>query len=195
MLTFLFHYENVPDFISAVKNKTFIGKFLIVLTISAHSKHWLWVHVKTGTHNLCFGAKTRKIGIPLLTPVLLYKSRISRTCFHDAKSFLILNHVITIADDGIKMCIFPQVRDYGVGLSFPCVISEQHHRFDNIFFISTFITPAFYECANRYIKCADSFLRMRKKRLSNARLNCAEIIAFTGILRYTDGISLSRPRL
>ena len=25
-------------------------------------------------HNLCFGAKIRKIGIPLHTPVLLYKS-------------------------------------------------------------------------------------------------------------------------
>ena len=30
--------------------------------------------VPTSTHNLCFGAKIRKIGIPLQTPVLLYKS-------------------------------------------------------------------------------------------------------------------------
>ena len=29
---------------------------------------------RTSTHNLCFGAKIRKIGIPLHTPVLLYKS-------------------------------------------------------------------------------------------------------------------------
>ena len=41
------------------------------------------------THNLCFGAKIRKIGIPLYTPVLLYKSGykgvyITRTCFRDA---------------------------------------------------------------------------------------------------------------
>ena len=28
----------------------------------------------TSTHNLCFGAKIRKIGIPLHAPVLLYKS-------------------------------------------------------------------------------------------------------------------------
>ena len=28
----------------------------------------------TSTHNLCFGAKIRKIGIPLRTPVLPYKS-------------------------------------------------------------------------------------------------------------------------
>ena len=30
--------------------------------------------VLISTHNLCFGAKIRKIGIPLHTPVLLYKS-------------------------------------------------------------------------------------------------------------------------
>ena len=30
--------------------------------------------VLTSTHNLCFGAKIRKIGILLHTPVLLYKS-------------------------------------------------------------------------------------------------------------------------
>ena len=30
--------------------------------------------VLTSTHNLCFGAKIRKIGIPLHTPVSLYKS-------------------------------------------------------------------------------------------------------------------------
>ena len=35
-------------------------------------KHRLWV--LTSTHNLCFGVKIRKIGIPLRTPVLLYKS-------------------------------------------------------------------------------------------------------------------------
>ena len=41
------------------------------------------------THNLCCGAKIRKIGIPLHTPVLLYKSGvqggvyIARTCFPD----------------------------------------------------------------------------------------------------------------
>ena len=30
--------------------------------------------VLTSTNNLCFGAKIRKIGIPLHTPVLLFKS-------------------------------------------------------------------------------------------------------------------------
>ena len=44
--------------------------------------------VLTSTHNLCFGAKIRKIGIPLYTPVLLYKVGfkgvfIARTCYPD----------------------------------------------------------------------------------------------------------------
>ena len=39
------------------------------------------------TNNLCFEAKIIKLGIPLHTPVLLYKSGvkgvyITRTCFH-----------------------------------------------------------------------------------------------------------------
>ena len=34
--------------------------------------------VLTSTCNLYFGAKIRKIGIPLLTPVLLYKSGVQR---------------------------------------------------------------------------------------------------------------------
>ena len=47
--------------------------------------------VLTSTHNLCFGAKIRKIGIPLQTPVLLYKMGfkgvyITRTCFRDART-------------------------------------------------------------------------------------------------------------
>ena len=37
--------------------------------------------VLTSTHNLCFGAKIRKIGIPLQTPVFLYKSGV-QGCKH-----------------------------------------------------------------------------------------------------------------
>ena len=45
--------------------------------------------VLTCTHNICFGAKIRKIGIPLHTPVLLYISEVQkvyiiRTCLRDA---------------------------------------------------------------------------------------------------------------
>ena len=32
--------------------------------------------VLTSIHNLCFGAKIRKIGMPLQIPVLLYKSEV-----------------------------------------------------------------------------------------------------------------------
>ena len=45
--------------------------------------------VLTGTHNLCYRTKIRKIDIPLYTPVLLYIKAgykgvyISRTCFPD----------------------------------------------------------------------------------------------------------------
>ena len=40
------------------------------------------------THNLCFGAKIRKKGIPLHTPVFLHKSGfkgvyVAQTCFLD----------------------------------------------------------------------------------------------------------------
>ena len=46
--------------------------------------------VLTCTHNLCFGAKIRKIGIPLQTPVFLYKVGfkgvyITQIRFHDAE--------------------------------------------------------------------------------------------------------------
>ena len=45
-------------------------------------------HRLMSTHNLCFGAKIRKIYIPVHTPVLLQKSGvkgvfISQTCFPD----------------------------------------------------------------------------------------------------------------
>ena len=48
-----------------------------------------------GTHNLCFGAKIRKIGVPLHSPVLLYKVGfegvyITRTCFRDDLSVAFL---------------------------------------------------------------------------------------------------------
>ena len=51
-------------------------KNLVVKMKKFHWKHFdiSLIFVLTSTHNLCFGAKIRKIGIPLHTPVLLYKS-------------------------------------------------------------------------------------------------------------------------
>ena len=48
--------------------------------------------VLMSSHNLCFGAKIRKIGIPLYTPVLLYIKVgfqgvfLARTCFPDVSN-------------------------------------------------------------------------------------------------------------
>ena len=49
------------------------------------------------THNLCLGARIRKIGTPLHTPALLYRSGIrglgvyiTRTCFLDAGDQFVL---------------------------------------------------------------------------------------------------------
>ena len=43
--------------------------------------------VLTSTHNLCFGAKIRKIGIPLHTPVLQYKSGVFKEGIHSTDMF------------------------------------------------------------------------------------------------------------
>ena len=57
-------------------------------------KHRLWLDdtVLTSTHNLCFGEKIRKIGIPLQTPVFYIKLGfkgvyISWICFPDDHKF------------------------------------------------------------------------------------------------------------
>ena len=48
--------------------------FLLKTEIVGTRENRLAEAVLTSTHNLCFGAKIRKIGVPLHTPVLLYKS-------------------------------------------------------------------------------------------------------------------------
>ena len=61
----------------------------------------LWVHVRTAlpsTHNLCFEAKIRKIGI-LHTPVLLYKSRVRGGLVSDEPQCKILDVVIILTDE------------------------------------------------------------------------------------------------
>ena len=59
--------------------KIFTGKFLIFFFLFSLQNIACGYpleppRVLTSTYNLCFGAKIRKIGIPLQTPVLLYKS-------------------------------------------------------------------------------------------------------------------------
>ena len=68
------HYENLPIKYTEIffigKNIKFHGKTFDIFLIFAQNIDCGY----TSTHNLCFGAKIRKIGIPLHTPVLLYKS-------------------------------------------------------------------------------------------------------------------------
>ena len=63
-----FHYENLPmqytEFFSVVKNGNFQLKKFDIFSYFC-SKHRLWVHVRTASP---------QIGIPLRTPVFLYKS-------------------------------------------------------------------------------------------------------------------------
>ena len=72
----VYYYENSPmqyrDFFSAVKSENFIGKSSIFLIFYAQNidcgytlEPPLTEAVLSSTHNLCFGSKLRKIGIPL----------------------------------------------------------------------------------------------------------------------------------
>ena len=75
------HYENTPMQYTeknfGCKNDNFQWKNFDIFLIFAQNidcGYTLTEAVLTSTHNLCFGAKIRKIGIPLQTPVFLYKS-------------------------------------------------------------------------------------------------------------------------
>ena len=72
------HYENTPMQYTEKKFgcKNFQWKNFDIFLIFAQNIDCGYTLVLTSTHNLCFGAKIRKIGIPLQTPVLLYKIRV-----------------------------------------------------------------------------------------------------------------------
>ena len=62
------HYENSPMQYTLIFLEEKIENFI-------RKKNDIFAEaVLTSTHNLCFAAKIRTIGIPLHTPVLLYKS-------------------------------------------------------------------------------------------------------------------------
>ena len=58
------------EIFKVVKNENFQQKIFDIFVIFAQNIE----AVLTSTHNLCFGAKIRRIGIPQHTPVLLYKN-------------------------------------------------------------------------------------------------------------------------
>ena len=73
-----------------VKNENFQWKFLDIFLIFAQNIDCgytlepprLAEAVLTSTHTLCFGAKIRKIGIPLQTPFSIYKWGSRGYAFH-----------------------------------------------------------------------------------------------------------------
>ena len=94
-ITAYIHYENMPMQCTGIfknvkkkKQQNFQWKFFDIFLIFAQKIDCGYTlepprrggaeAVLTSTHNLCFGAKIRKIGKPLQTPVLLYKSGVQR---------------------------------------------------------------------------------------------------------------------
>ena len=84
------HYENLPmqyteTILAVKKNENFHWKKFDIFLIFAQNIDCGYTSdeaVLTSTHNLCFGAKIRKIGIPLHTPVFLYKSGVQGSILH-----------------------------------------------------------------------------------------------------------------
>ena len=78
---------NIQRFFKLEKLKNFSRKFLIFFFIFAQNIDC--GYTLEPPRRVCFGAKTRKIDIPLHTPILLYKSGVQggilvlRTCFPD----------------------------------------------------------------------------------------------------------------
>ena len=64
------------EIFKVVKNGNFQKKIFDIFLIFAQNIDcgYTFEPVLTSTHNLCFGAKIRKIGIPLQNPAFLYKS-------------------------------------------------------------------------------------------------------------------------
>ena len=72
------HYEIMSMQYYAIlygcKNENFQMKNCDIFLIFAQNIDCGYEAVLTSTHNLCFRAKIRKLCIPMLTPILLYKS-------------------------------------------------------------------------------------------------------------------------
>ena len=88
------HYEIAPmqytEIFSAVKIENFTRKKndTCIFNIFAQYIHCRYTleAVLTSTHNVCFGSKIRKLGIPLQTPLINVGIKvvfIARTCFPD----------------------------------------------------------------------------------------------------------------
>ena len=69
---------NILKFFSVVKIEKFHWKIFDIFNILAQNIHCGYTleppQPLTSTHNVYFGSKIRKLGVPVQTPVLLYKS-------------------------------------------------------------------------------------------------------------------------
>ena len=83
---------------SALKIENFIRKaliFFLFLLDCGYTLERLTEAVLTSTHNLCLGAKLRKIGMPLHSPVFLYKSGVwGGILFMDMFSWWLIYYII-----------------------------------------------------------------------------------------------------
>ena len=74
---FLLHYENMP-MQYVVKNEKFQLKMFAIFIFAQNRDCGYTLEpprrCSSNKYNLCLGAKIKKIGIPMHTPVLLYKS-------------------------------------------------------------------------------------------------------------------------
>ena len=69
--------------------------------------------VQTSTQNLCFGSKIRNLGIPLHTPVLLYKSGV--------QGGIHVTDVYSYCND-VKFVLFNDIRVFDIkGVTFSCI--------------------------------------------------------------------------
>ena len=93
---------NIQRFFSEAKIKKFIGKKKKIFYIFAKNVYcWYTLRlaeVLMSTHNVCFGSKIRKVGIPLQAQVFYIKVGvegvyISRTCFPDADIYPLIPHL------------------------------------------------------------------------------------------------------
>ena len=86
--TLFSHYQNTPMQYKEIFSKANIEIFIVKTLIFKkhfHSNHRLWVPVRTAsasTHNVRFGEKIRKIGIPLLPQFYYLKVGFKGYLFH-----------------------------------------------------------------------------------------------------------------
>ena len=90
--------------------------------------------VLTTTHNLCFGAKIRKIGIPLHTPVLLNESGVQGGIHLHGHVFVIsglVSELIACPSSGTHGCHLSSVQNFKAHLLLNHLVSQSQMFLEN----------------------------------------------------------------